>query len=173
MRTMAKVKANSMETERHTPLQKLSYIAGIIIVSGFLACNDGRIYDHYEHIEADGWERSDTVSFGFPCTHDGTYSINVGLRANQKFPYKTISMIVEQTIFPSRKTWRDTITCQIIDDNGYLTGKHGISNCEIRHNLTNYRLQKNDSVRIRINHCMRRETIPGISEIGINATRLQ
>jgi len=166
-----------MGKKRHISLRiknyTLLYITiTITVATALFSCGDNRIYDHYEHIELGGWERNDTVSFSFPCRQSGVYSLNIGLRANTEFPYKTISMVMERTVYPSKETHYDTIRCRIIDENGYLVGKRGISNCEIRYHITSLRLNKNDSIKIKINHCMRREIIPGLSEIGIDAARL-
>lgn len=151
----------------------LLYIAVVVTaIIGLYGCDDNRIYSHYEHLELSGWERNDTTVFAFPCKKDGTYSLDIGFRANQEFPYKTISMVIERTVFPSGETNSSTIRCRIIDDNGYMVGKRGISNCEIKYNLGKIILKANDSVRIKINHCMRRESIPGLSEIGIEARKL-
>lgn len=168
------MKDNETVMKWHNPLRIKEYtllyiMAAAMVATVFHGCGDNCIYDRYAHIDLGGWERNDTAAFGFPCKRDGIYSISIGLRANMDFPYKTISMAVERTIYPSKDTRHDTICCRIIDENGYLVGKRGISNSEIICHFEDLRLRKNDSIRIKINHCMRREIIPGLSEIGIAA----
>ena len=60
-----------------------------------------------------------------------------------------------------------TINCEIINDKGILVGQKGISNTEIRQAITAFRLNRNDSMHVTIRHIMSRESLPGISDVGI------
>lgn len=82
-------------------------------------------------------------------------------------------MVVEHIIFPSHSTGHSTIRCRITDDAGNITGKQGISSNDIKYHLGEIEMQKDDSIKIKINHCMRREMLPGLSEIGIEAIKLR
>ncbi len=62
---------------------------------------------------------------------------------------------------------RDTIHCEIITDKGMLAGQDGISNTEIRQHIASFQLNRNDSLHITIHHVMSRNSIPGISDIGL------
>lgn len=82
-------------------------------------------------------------------------------------------MIIERKIIYYRqrkkreKTYNDTINCEIINDKGILVGQKGISNTEIRQAITAFRLNRNDSMHVTIRHIMSRESLPGISDVGI------
>ena len=82
-------------------------------------------------------------------------------------------MIIERKIIYYRqrkkreKTYNDTINCEIINDKGILVGQKGISNTEIRQAITTFRLNRNDSMHVTIRHIMSRESLPGISDVGI------
>ena len=142
-----------------------------------VACNDGRTFDHYKAVALEGWERNDTAIFSINKQKKGTYSMELGLRATQNYPYKTITLIVERTIIhPKTKkkqtqdNYQDTITCRIIDNNGRLVGKRGIANTELMNHVSSFTLQENDSLNIAVRHIMSRDMLPGISDVGIRLT---
>ena len=128
------------------------------------SCNDPRTYDHYE---------SDTLTFNLPRQCEGSYELSLGLRASQTFPYRSVSLIVESAIINYKhkkkleRMRRDTIHCEIITDKGMLAGQDGISNTEIRQHIASFQLNRNDSLHITIHHVMSRNSIPGISDIGL------
>jgi gliding motility-associated lipoprotein GldH len=77
---------------------------------------------------------------------------------------------VEQTVFPQKQVYRDTIDCHIINKEGRLEGKNGISSTEVVAHLRTLQLQQGDSLTISIRHDMRRELLPGISDVGVKIT---
>ena len=137
------------------------------------SCNDPRTYDHYESVSVKGWERNDTLTFNLPRQWEGSYELSLGLRASQTFPYRSVSLIVESAIINYKhkkkleRMRRDTIHCEIITDKGMLAGQDGISNTEIRQHVASFQLNRNDSLHITIHHVMSRNSIPGISDIGL------
>ncbi|MBQ7421847.1 MAG: gliding motility lipoprotein GldH [Prevotella sp.] len=146
----------------------LLYIGSLLAMFiGLEACQKNRTFDHYEHTQLSGWERNDTLLFDIPPQKAGTYELNIGIRATQTFPYKSVCLIIERTVFPNMETRKEIVRCPIIDDYGLLIGKNGISNSELSYHLADITLQEHDSMHIKLHHCMRRETLPGISEIGI------
>lgn len=148
-------------------------IALTVIAMGAVSCSDPRTYDHYESVSLRGWERNDTLAFDVPRQWEGNYQIDLCIRAAQAYPYRNISMIMERKVIYYRqhkkreKTYNDTINCEIINDKGMLAGQDGISCTEIRQPATSFRLNRNDSLHITIRHIMSRESVPGISDIGI------
>ena len=69
-------------------------------------------------------------------------------------------------MIPSKKTYVDTLTCQLIDDSGNATG-YGINHYQYLFPLTTLKLDKGESVRVAIRHCMKREILPGILDVGV------
>ena len=124
-------------------------------------------------VSLQGWSRNDTLSFDIPRQWEGNYQLDLCLRAAQTYPYRNISMIIERKIIYYRqrkkreKTYNDTINCETINDKGILVGQKGISNTEIRQAITTFRLNRNDSMHVTIRHIMSRESLPGISDVGI------
>ena len=149
----------------YTYLYILALMAIAVSVS---SCDDPRIYDHYESTPQDGWGRNEVLTFSVPkMLQTDTYQQWVELRANQKFPFQTITLIVEQTVFPKKQVYRDTVECKIIDDAGRLEGKNGISSTEVVAPLRTLQLKQGDSLAISVRHDMQRELLPGISDVGI------
>lgn len=136
-----------------------------------VSCNDNRVYDHYEHTQLKGWERNDTLTFNIPPVSKGTYQLNIGIRANQDYPFKTISIVMSRKTMPKGIIKNDTIRCKIIEDNGKLAGQNGISSTELRYHVRDLELNQGDSLHITLNHCMRREILPGLSEIGLQLVK--
>lgn len=156
-----------------------------------VACQEQRTYSHYATVEVEGWERSDTVTFAIPPQHAGTYDLQLGLRATNTYPFTHLSMLMEQTRYrktaPAQKgeavsggktgRWQvvmahcDTVRCQIADANGLLLGKNGISSTELTYPLAQLHLQEGDSLSIKLSHCMERESLTGVADVGITLNR--
>ena len=145
----------------------------MVITTGAASCSDPRTYNRYESVSLQGWSRKDTLTFDIPRQWEGNYQLDLCLRAAQTYPYRNISMIIERKVIYYRqrkkreKTYNDTINCEIINDKGILVGQKGITSTEIRQAITSFRLNRNDSMHVTIHHIMNRESLPGISDVGI------
>ena len=140
------------------------------------SCDNPKKYDHYEAIPLSGWERNDTTKFEIPRQKSGNYILDLGIRVSRGYPYKNLSLLLESTIYPKNtkddnNTFVDTVTCKIIDDDGKLLGKDGISSTEILRHVTTISLKDSDSIHIDVRHIMSQEKLPGISDIGIRLTK--
>lgn len=158
---------------RHKVSTLLYIIALMVITMGAASCSDPRTYDRYESVSLQGWSRKDTLTFDIPRQWEGKYQLDLCLRAAQTYPYRNISMIIERKVIYYRqrkkreKTYNDTINCEIVNDKGILAGQKGITSTEIRQAITSFRLNRNDSMHVTIHHIMNRESLPGISDVGI------
>lgn len=132
------------------------------------SCNRKTIYYHYCHTDIEGWNREDTLTYHTgEIAHNGTLNERLGIRMNSAYPFKAISIIVEQTVMPKNITIKDTINCSFVDDKGQMKGK-GVNYYDYKFPLKSIQVNKGDSIRINITHNMRREDVPGISDIGIH-----
>ena len=137
----------------------------------FMSCDNSTVFNHYESTPVRGWERNDTLSFNIaPLQETGMYAEEVGLRITGAYPFKGLSLIVEQTIQPSNITIVDTLNCDLIDDIGHANGK-GINHYQYLYPLTTIKLSKDESVHVAIRHCMKREILPGITDVGLKLSR--
>ncbi len=150
----------------------LYYIgSALLLLTTLTACEQDTVYYHYEHTPLTGWERNDTMVFQTAAVmHAGVYQEEVGMRISEHFPFTGIDLIIEQTILPAYKTHCDTIHLTLIDQQGYVQGQ-GISQFQYLQPLTTLELSEGDHLRIAVRHDMKREIIPGISEVGIKVRR--
>ena len=158
---------------KHKVSTLLYIIALMVFTMGAASCSDPRTYNRYESVSLQGWSRKDTLTFDIPRQWEGNYQLDLCLRAAQTYPYRNISMIIERKVIYYRqrkkreKTYNDTINCEIVNDKGILAGQKGITSTEIRQAITSFRLNRNDSMHVTIHHIMNRESLPGISDVGI------
>lgn len=137
----------------------------------FSSCDNGVVYDTYNHTQIEGWEKNDTLVFDVPrLVSSGRYRMEVGLRTNGTFPFTGLSVVVEQTVIPGYKTFTDTLRCRLTDEKGNVLGR-GVSCFQYNFILSDVDLAKGDSLHVRVRHIMKREILPGISEVGLKVTR--
>lgn len=140
-------------------------VAGSLILG---ACHrTPMVYNHYEHVDNDGWTRNDTIHFYVsPIQQAGTYSQKLMLRTNNKLPFLGVSVIVEQDIYPMQRKLRKRIDCQLVEDNGHVIGS-GISCYQYTFPIDSVALNEGDSIHIYVMHHMKQDNMPGISDVGI------
>ena len=107
-----------------------------------------------------------------PITDDNDFSETLGLRTNMAYPFTGVWLIIEQHTRPSGLTRCDTVGLDIIDSDGRPMGK-GISHFQHDLPLNDITLQAGDSLFVSIRHDMKREVLPGISDVGLTLTRRQ
>lgn len=132
------------------------------------SCNTRRVYDRYANTPVAGWEKNDTLAFDIPPVKEaGPYTARLGLRTSESYPFTSLTLIVEQHIYPSGTVKADTVRCQITDRRGNASG-NGISFYQYRFDVGETMLQEGDSLHVTIRHDMKREILPGISDVGIS-----
>ena len=137
----------------------------------FVSCDNRTVFSHYESTPVRGWERNDTLSFNIePLQESNLYAEEIGVRISGDYPFKGLSLVVEQTIYPSQTTIIDTLSCDLIDDAGHAIGK-GINHYQYLFPLTTLKLNKGESLHVGIHHCMKREILPGITDVGLILSR--
>ena len=130
------------------------------------SCTGNKVYDKYQHTPIAGWEKNDTLKFEVPrMKNDGVFLANLGLRINGSYPFMGLTLIIDQTVYPSHLTKSDTINCNLIDKGGNSKGL-GISYYQYNFTIDKISLSKGDSLVVSVRHNMKREILPGISDIG-------
>lgn len=150
----------------------LLYICSIsLLIMLLTACNKRTVYYHYEHTPLTGWERNDTISFvAGPFDKDGLYEEEVGLRITGEYPFMGLNMIVEQQIASTQESRRDTLVCDLVNENGSVNGA-GVSQYQYMFRLSTLELQAGEKLFVAIRHDMKREILPGISDVGVKISR--
>ena len=139
----------------------------ITVALALAGCNRKTIYSHYEHTPIGGWEKVDHLSFTLsPVPESGDFSEEVGLRINGAYPFMGLTLIVEQQTWPTGYMRSDTLSCNLIDEDGTILGE-GISFYQYNFPMNNITLTEGDSLHVSIRHNMKREILPGISDIGL------
>lgn len=160
----------SVSTLLYTKNSKKALPVGMLaatIVATLMACDTATVFDAYVATPVAGWDRNDTLTFSVPAVRAAaTYGEHIGVRATNDYPFKSINLIVEQKVLPADVTVSDTVRCDITDDYGNFRGS-GVSTYQYEVPLKNVRLHKGDSLQISIRHNMKREVIPGISDVGV------
>ena len=145
----------------------------ILMMTSVIACTDNRVYDQYVHTPINGWEKNDTLLFHLHrMAIAGKYASQLGLRINNDYPFMGVTLIVEQTVYPSHRHYVDTLNCKLIDVKGNSTGI-GFSYHQYVFPITTFALNRADSIVVKVRHDMKREILPGISDIGYQLRRNQ
>lgn len=144
----------------------LAFMAACILL--LAACNGRCVYDRYVSTPVAGWEKNDTLTFEIsPVDSTRPYLSQLGLRITDAYPFTAVTLIVEQHVYPRDEVFVDTLHCQLSDERGNAAGK-GISYHQYLFPVTTLNLQHGDSIHVRVRHDMKREILPGISDVGMS-----
>lgn len=145
-------------------------MAVAVALTTLTGCYRRTLYHHFEHTPLSGWERNDTLLFAVaPATESAVVQREVELRISGEFPFQRLTLVVEQTTLPANVFRRDTVSCDLIDQGGNVLGD-GITLFQYRFALPDASVDEGDSLRIAIRHNMKRETLPGVSDVGLKLT---
>lgn len=145
------------------------FMAAMLIM--LAACNRRLVYDKYVSTPVTGWEKNDTLSFEIsPVDSAASYQSYLGLRITDAYPFTALTLIVEQHVYPCDEVMVDTVHCQLTDDRGNATG-NGLSYHQYKFPITLMQLQHGDSIHVRVRHDMKREILPGVSDVGLSLRR--
>ena len=143
----------------------------MMIALGMASCDRQTVYHHFEHVPDNEWEKIDTLKFEIgPVIETGTYHEAVELRINEQFPFLGMNITVEQTIKPRGIILSQHKDCELINTDGSHKGS-GISFFQSQFPLDDIDLQQGDTLCISVFHSMKRDIMPGISDIGIRLSR--
>lgn len=139
--------------------------AGLAILS-LAGCDTDTVYHSYRHVAPSGWEREDTLRFHLDTLRENMRGqLSVGLRCDDRYPYKSIWVVVEGRFAPPLLTWRDTVECRLADSLNRM--QRGIHVYQYDTPAGSQPFTKGQTGTIRVWHCMQREHLPGILDIGI------
>ena len=148
-----------------------AFLIAFTILAGLSSCDESLEYSHYEHTQLAGWEKSDTLYFNTPrMSKKGRYRIELGLRTTGDYPFTSLTLNIEQCVYPAKSTKNYSIKCQLMDENGITRGQ-GVSVYQFAFPVADTDLNEGDSVQISIRHDMKREILPGIADVGIKLSR--
>lgn len=147
--------------------------AAIAILITMAACTKGTLYHRFMSTPVAGWEKNDSLVFGIPKVKEhGLYRQELLLRTTGTYPFTSITLIVKQHKTPGGTTETQTVKCPLTDKNGNMNG-HGVSAYQYKFDVRDIEVKPGDSLTVCIRHDMKREILPGISDVGIKMTRLR
>ena len=162
--------------------------ASVLLLSLLLvACNRHHVAKFsYRSTPVDGWESADTLIFPIDSLPaDGRYALTIGVRTfsgailhmvSFDRPMSTNSLSLDYVIGPearflSQARYADTIYCSLTDHEGDVSGK-GVSVYQYSFPVDTFQLHRGARGTITIHHIMRRNLLPGVSDVGIRLERL-
>ncbi len=157
-----------MANSKHT----LLYIIALVLCGVMLtACDQKTVYYHFEQTPLAGWDKHDTLSFVIgPVSVSGRYMEEIGLRISGDYPFTGLNLIVEQKNESGKLLRADTLACNLINEQGNAKGR-GVSQYQYLLPLTSIDLQADDKLYVTIRHDMKRDILPGVSDIGLRLVR--
>jgi gliding motility-associated lipoprotein GldH len=140
----------------------------VAIVFALLACNDNRIFDEVRKFPSDEWKVNDSVKFLVNVADTLTaYDISIHIRNDRRYAYSNLWMFIE-TSSPAGAVLRDTVEFVLADDNGQWLGQGLYSiNSMLMPYKTNVRFPYRGIYTFTLQQAMRKESIYGIKDIGL------
>ena len=142
-------------------------IVVLLVLVALCGCQQEVAYHRFRHIYEPGWDKTDTLHFDIsPIAKDGNYQLEAELRTDKDFPFQQLTIQVEQTVYPSKEVFQNQINCNLVSETGKIEGD-GISYFQYQFYVRGLSLHQGDSVHISLTHNMKREIMPGISDVGV------
>ena len=145
------------------------------------ACVGGKVFDEYEQIPVEGWDKTDTLTFSVPAVAaDGVYNLALGLRTTGDYPFMSLTLLFEANIIAKKSEHSSvvkapqrlsrTLSCPLVSSRGRSQGQ-GVSLYQYNFHVATISLREGDSLQVNIRHNMKREMLPGLSDLGLSITR--
>ena len=142
-------------------------IVVLLVLVALCGCQKQVAYHAFRHIYEPGWDKTDTLHFDIsPVTRDGNYRLDAELRTDKDYPFQQLTIEIEQTVYPSKEKFHNKIDCNLVSETGVIEGD-GISYFQYQFLVRNLSLHQGDSVHISLTHNMKREIMPGVSDVGV------
>jgi gliding motility-associated lipoprotein GldH len=143
----------------------------LLLAAMCTACTGHDTFCRFHSIGESIWHKDSVICFEV-AVHDtlSAHNVSLELRTDDQYPYKNLWLFISLRK-PSGEIRRDTLECQLADDNGKWYGT-GIS----LHKLTvpydtGLVYPQAGIYTYTIAHAMRNDRLPGISEVGLRILR--
>lgn len=139
------------------------------------ACSSGETYSSFATLPIEGWQRSDTLTFHTDTiSASGTYVRALHLRTlpSADYPYRDVCVELRQYTLPDSVLLpTDTLCFDIYDQHGAMEGS-GLVYHQHDFTLDTVRLQRGQVSVMQVRHCMYRNPLTAITEIGFSCRRI-
>jgi gliding motility-associated lipoprotein GldH len=145
-------------------------IATLLVVAVFLAtaCDKTVFFNESAHLKNDEWKASDTLFYTFNSRDTlASYNFYFEVRNTTNYDLQNLYLFIT-AFYPDNSYSRDTAECILAAPDGKWfgkgMGKHKDNRFLFRKGV---RFRKQGNYVIAVNQAMRKETLKGISDIGI------
>ncbi|MDR1357455.1 MAG: gliding motility lipoprotein GldH [Tannerellaceae bacterium] len=158
--TNRQAKPNSKKTEAAL----VAICAAALLIAS--SCGKELVYNQY-HRTGHAWEKDAAHAFAFTIDDEtAAYDLILEVRNNGLYPYSNLWLFCDEAS-PDGRILSDTIDCELADNFGKWNGK-GVSIYHSSFPLrTGYKFPRKGEYTISVRQGMRRDTLKGITEIGL------
>ncbi len=146
----------------------------LLTLATFCACVRRSTMYEYRPTPVDGWEQSDTLRFHADTVRrGGVYALTLGVRSSRvvPYPFQTLWLVVRQQWHNPDYRRTDTVECRLALPNGDDPG-HGVTVGQYVCPVTTLQVREGASADFTVTHFMRRELLPGITDVGLRLRRV-
>lgn len=138
------------------------------VAAALLASCEERPVDYvYRSTPLGGWEPKDTLFFPTDTVRrSGRYAFSLGVRTSAAFPFQSLWLVVKREWDRPALQRLDTVVCRLTDAAGEAS-ERGISLNQFEIPVDTIRLDAGATGRVTVRHIMRRDLLPGVSDVGI------
>jgi len=167
---MTKEKQHIKRPLEYTSTKRIPFIllGLILLIFGLQSCDQNRFFEQNIEINNEKWVAGTQEVFNIDI-HDTTSLFNfyLNIRNTTEYPYANLYVFVE-TVFPDNEIAKDTIELQLADIRGKWlgsgSGKYKYNQFILRKAM---RFVQTGTYEFRIEQGMRKDTLTGISDVGI------
>jgi len=143
----------------------LGVLLGLILMS---SCDSNRYFEQNQKLKNEKWFYQDAKTFSFDMMDTTSlFNFYVNVRNTNDYPYANLYIFIKSQ-FPDGEQARDTIELQLAELNGKWlgsgTGRYKYNQFILRKGM---RFVQTGNYKFSIEHGMRKDTLYGISDIGI------
>lgn len=151
----------------HRLLCRFPVVALPMFIALLTACHTPPAYHNYRSVSVEGWESKDTLAFSIDSLPtEGTYVLSLGVRTAVNYPFQSLWVVVKQSWSTPLRQRIDTVACTTHDNHGNALGT-GVARNQQLFAVDTLQLPIGARGTIGIRHIMRRDLLPGVSDVGI------
>ncbi len=161
--------------------QNKGNIFSLLMVMVFISCDTNRVFDVYQPIEKQQWNKENTLRFPFEIKDSiHQHNLFISLRNNKEYAYSNLFLITAMQ-FPDGNTVIDTLEYDMADSAGKFLGK-GFT--DIKDNKLFYKenilFPTKGSYTFEVRQAMRKngeatgiETLKGVTHVGFRIEKIK
>ncbi len=146
----------------------------ILLLFCAYGCDNSRIFEEYRPVKDHQWLHKDTITYQVNIQDTNShYNIYLNLRNKINYPYRNIWLLFK-TVGPDNQTSKSKMNFKLANKKGQWLGQ-GLGDIYDHR----YRISKKAKFRhlgnhtFRINHLMRKDTLPGIMNVGLRLEKAE